>query len=634
MTAREAMELLWLAMWTGSVAMLTVILLRGPLRRRFGASIAYAAWALVPVTWLALLLPARVVTAAAVPAFVALPVTPPVAITAGEAPVEWAGSALLAWAAGALVMAAWMAWQQRRFVRGLGALQVLDADAGVLRAQATAGLPALVGLLRPRIVMPADVEARYGAGERALMLAHERVHLRRGDAWVNALVALVRCLQWCNPLVHVAANRLRHDQELACDERVVADHPQSRRAYADAMLKTLVATQPVPLGCHWGITHPMKERLMMLRQDRPARRTRLAGAVLVGVVALGAGFAAWSAQPARVLQSNTEASVMSEGEGILGDFTLVLDELPALAFQVETGPGKPFSLRSNGEGGLVTIGGTIDAVTHKGQQAYKAGLTIRRDGAVIGTPSLVLLAGKPARVQIGEKIQAGGFKGIDLSMTLRADTREHAIPAPPPRPPAPNDDVQATVDPESRLGSSVRYPADALKRGESGSVVLDVDVDAKGRATDARVVSATAPGVFDQAALEAARQWQYNPRIEGGKAVPGTVRVPISFEAMPPAPPAPPVPPAASSDASIPPPPPAPPLPPDGNALKDVDGLVRAGGMLLEDAQAKKAGLPDGYRWVDVTSLVGKGVRPVRIESDILHTRKDGAPPVYAGYRR
>lgn len=149
MTAREAMELLWLAMWTGSVAMLTVILLRGPLRRRFGASIAYAAWALVPVTWLALLLPARVVTAAAVPAFVALPVTPPVAITAGEAPVEWAGSALLAWAAGALVMAAWMAWQQRRFVRGLGALQVLDADAGVLRAQATAGLPALVGLLRP-----------------------------------------------------------------------------------------------------------------------------------------------------------------------------------------------------------------------------------------------------------------------------------------------------------------------------------------------------------------------------------------------------------------------------------------------------------------------------------------------------
>lgn len=428
MSAREAFDLLWLATWTGSMAMLAVLLLRGPVRRRFGAGIAYALWALVPATWLALLLPAPVREVVAQPVVVALPVA-----AAVQVPVPAAFDAmpllLAAWLAGASTMAVWMAWQQHRFVCGLGTLQVLDADAGVLRAQRCDGLPALIGLLQPRIVMPADVESRYAEHERALMLAHERVHLRRGDAWVNALVALVRAAQWFNPLVQVAAGRLRHDQELACDERVVADHPQSRRAYADAMLKTLVAEQPVPLGCHWGITHPMKERIMMLRQDRPLPRTRLAGAVLVGLAALGTGFAAWSAQPARVVQSDVTLEATGNGQGILSDVSLSLDGGWPVDIRVLSGSGKPFEVRSERDGVVVEISGTIQAIEHKGQPAYKANMTIRRDGAVVGTPSLVALAGKPARVRIGEEARDGAFKGIDLTMTMRAGNATDGMPA-------------------------------------------------------------------------------------------------------------------------------------------------------------------------------------------------------------
>jgi hypothetical protein len=46
--------------------------------------------------------------------------------------------------------------------------------------------------------------------------------------------------------------------------------------------------------------------------------------------------------------------------------------------------------------------------------------------------------------------------------------------------------------------------------------------------------------VFDEASLEAVRNWRFTPAMENGKPVEGWVRVPIDFQAPPPSPPAPP----------------------------------------------------------------------------------------------
>ena len=65
------------------------------------------------------------------------------------------------------------------------------------------------------------------------------------------------------------------------------------------------------------------------------------------------------------------------------------------------------------------------------------------------------------------------------------------------------------------------YPDEALKSGLSGSVTVEFIVDVKGEPTELRIVAATPPGVFDQAALEALQQWRYEPfKLEG-------VRTPI-----------------------------------------------------------------------------------------------------------
>lgn len=171
-----------------------------------------------------------------------------------------------------------------------------DADLGL------AG-PAIVGFSQPRIVTPDDFSRRFSYAERKLILTHEQVHLDRNDARINALVALVRCLFWFNPLIHIGAKAMRIDQELSCDAEVIDRRPRVRRAYAETLLKTQLASRPLPVGCYWPAEsqHPLAERIDMLaRKPLSTRRRVAATAIALGLTA-GAGVAAWAAQPERTI---------------------------------------------------------------------------------------------------------------------------------------------------------------------------------------------------------------------------------------------------------------------------------------------------------------------------------------------
>ena len=277
-----------------SVAILLVLLVRRPLRSGFGAGMAYAAWALVPAMLLVLAIPAP-----SLPLPVSMPLSAVATMQAAVASVpqpaqQWPDWMLAAWIAGVIVMLSRMACQQHRFQRAMGGLQ-RRAD-GAWQSDASAGLPAVVGMLPSRIVLPRDFEQRYDARQRSLLLAHERVHMARGDVRWNALAMLLRSLFWFNPLLHFAHARFRHDQELACDQRVIARHPDARHAYGEAMLKTQLATQSLPLGCHWGHGHPLKERLEMLKRPVPTLKRLQAGGLLVTALVSGGAYAAWATQ--------------------------------------------------------------------------------------------------------------------------------------------------------------------------------------------------------------------------------------------------------------------------------------------------------------------------------------------------
>jgi len=77
------------------------------------------------------------------------------------------------------------------------------------------------------------------------------------------------------------------------------------------------------------------------------------------------------------------------------------------------------------------------------------------------------------------------------------------------------------------------YPPRALRAGVEGSVIARVQVDAKGRVSDAQIVqrSGDRDRELDRAVLETVREWRFEPAIRDGRAVASVVNVPVDFHA-------------------------------------------------------------------------------------------------------
>lgn len=283
---------------TSALASAVVLLLRHPLRRYGGAGAAYAAWAIVPACMLAALLPQGADPVKLAAGMAAVPEALQAAQASALASVRpWQSWLGWTWLAGAVATVAWLAWQQWRFLRQLGpALPPPGASRARItrRGSASSGPLLLLGVWRPILVLPVDFRHTYDKAERRLVLAHERIHARRGDLWANAACAALQCLAWCNPLIHLAAARFRLDQELACDETVLRRHGQGA-TYARALLKTQLSAQGIPLACQWQAIHPLKERIVNLKSSvSPVRRQ--AGQLAAGLLLAVCSVATWAAQ--------------------------------------------------------------------------------------------------------------------------------------------------------------------------------------------------------------------------------------------------------------------------------------------------------------------------------------------------
>ena len=71
------------------------------------------------------------------------------------------------------------------------------------------------------------------------------------------------------------------------------------------------------------------------------------------------------------------------------------------------------------------------------------------------------------------------------------------------------------------------YPAEALAQGIRGIVILDIVVDGRGKVASTSVLRSVAG--LDEAAIAAARQWEYEPTKVDGKPVSVRLTVPITF---------------------------------------------------------------------------------------------------------
>lgn len=89
-----------------------------------------------------------------------------------------------------------------------------------------------------------------------------------------------------------------------------------------------------------------------------------------------------------------------------------------------------------------------------------------------------------------------------------------------------------------RVGGSVRQPRklvdatpvvpeQAIQAGVTGVVILEITIDAEGTVKDARVLRGIP--LLDQAAVDAARQWRFEPTLLNGQPVPVIMTATVSF---------------------------------------------------------------------------------------------------------
>jgi len=86
--------------------------------------------------------------------------------------------------------------------------------------------------------------------------------------------------------------------------------------------------------------------------------------------------------------------------------------------------------------------------------------------------------------------------------------------------------VGGSITPPRRFGNPA-YPAEATAAGIEGVVSAEITVNEQGIVTDVRVMDSNP--VLDEAALNAVREWRYDPTIVEGRAVPVKMRVTVNF---------------------------------------------------------------------------------------------------------
>lgn len=502
MESPELLALLFRITLAATVAILVVLALRHPLRAAFGANVAYAIWTLPPAMMLAAAFSRELPEGTAPPAMVLLAPIP----ESGLTPVSAAGgpdaiTAVLAiWAAGFLLWLSIRLLAQWRWRRRIGPLRRVGK--GMAVAAAEASLPAATGWPRATVVLPSDFEIRFPETERALVLAHEHRHIERGDLHAQVLAELIRALLWFHPLVHWAARRFRHDQELACDADIIACHPRESASYARALARA-AGVRPPPIATTWGFSHPLKERIAMLTSSpRSTARQRLGRASVILLLAFASGLA-WAslartpgAPPDNMLRQIWTLTL--GGGGKLAPLLLV------------NAPGVPAEIRFEHEGEAWTL---RSAATALADGTFEVDAQVLREGVLMSSP----------RMTIGE---SGG--SIAINRDVSVDVGSGALDVP--------KAFMASVRVEAGEGTALaavvpRYPDGLAKAGVEGRVLLRVSVDASGQATEVRIETSSGNVALDESARSTAYRWRFTPAIKDGAPIAGEVLVPVEFRA-------------------------------------------------------------------------------------------------------
>ncbi|PYT32976.1 MAG: hypothetical protein DMG58_09005 [Acidobacteria bacterium] len=367
-------------------------------------------------------------------------------------------------------------------------------------------VPMATGLLRPAVLLPR--EAALWSRERLyIVLLHELAHIRRRDCVTQALAELAGSLYWFNPLVWLAIRRLRIERERACDDLVLSagNKASDYAAHLLALARPLESGALASASVAMASSSHLETRLRSILNPQLDRRalTRVAGVTALVIAAcLVLPLAAMRPQTGDA--RTVSGAVFDAAGAVVPEAAVVLNNADTGQTQTTaTGPDGQFSIGPLADGMYrleVDARGFAPAIRRlkvDGQHQLRLDITV--DLGDVQETVVVRGKGTPAKAPVRpRRVRVGG----------------NVTPA----------KLIHQTHPE--------YPGSAKSRGVQGDVVLRAVISLDGSVGSMSPAGSPDPELA-QAAINAVRQWRYEPALLNGQPIETATTITVNFQLEP-----------------------------------------------------------------------------------------------------
>ncbi len=430
--------------------------------------------------------------------------------------------------------------------------------------------PVAFGLRRPVVLLPSRFGALSAEAQRSVT-CHELLHVARRD-WLWIMVEEhLRAVFWFHPGIWWLLEQIQLNREQVIDRQVVG-RMVSKRAYMDALMAFADEGRIASPSVAFLRRRHLKFRIQQLSMEQHMSLRRLAWTMAALVVVMGTT----AAGAARALPLDVPSLRAQAGPATVLEVRLAEND-PASGLIETPVPGSdrriylhPASLATTAD---VTSASVIDAGNSQFSVAVAFGEAaaarmVSATQAHLGRPVAIVLDGQVLAVmtlrapvsdsamitgvteeqarRLAAGLAGGGPPAPRIPGVARSITPQRAAPvsdvgqllrrpgaATPPSAgqaaPASSRDDGVTL-PEAVVKVNPRYAQAAREAKVQGEVGLTVVVGADGAVGDVTVTSSldTAYGL-DEAAVDAVKQWQFNPGTKNGTPVAVSVDIVMSF---------------------------------------------------------------------------------------------------------
>jgi TonB family protein len=404
-----------------------------------------------------------------------------------------------------------------------------------VRSSNEIAVPETFGFRNPVILLPPGANG-WTRERLRLVLLHELVHVKGSDWALQMLARITASLFWFNPLTWYALTKLRDERERACDDEVLR-LGAIRSEYADQLLAIArSARYTSPVAVAMARKAHLEGRIHAILNPNINRRrlTLTRKAITLAATALIVATASLVTAPAQTGNAEIMGIVKDPSGARVPGIQVVLSRGSAQetvrtnaegAFNFSGIPDGTYSLKVMAPGFKlleipdVAANGSTPAFVDLSLEvgAISERITITAQGQPRQQPTIP----STALQQQGSKPRTISFASVSVNRPVPA-ARPQRIP------------IGGNIRP-SKLIKSPRpeYPAHLAAQGVEGTVLLEAVIGTSGQMVNIRARNSQVHPELIQAAIDAIRQWQYEPTLLNGKAVEIVTTLTVDFRLQP-----------------------------------------------------------------------------------------------------